>query len=204
MNCKEAGFRAFYKHFSVFKITDQDRKTLEGFPGAEHADYFLTYGYMDEEAGLTLEVICCAKNLSKGFVFADTRTDIRSFIRFSDVFDREAFFIEEHILEEQYKEKLYMLKPYDVSDAVEETRKLTLVDDCRDFCFIDDVLVYFMKEGLEVEGCWVRLLSVNETTISGILLHDPNQRFKRRKGDIIEFRLQETDEKKIVCVKQFD
>ncbi len=148
MNCKEAGFRAFYKHFSVFKITDNDMKILEGFPGAEQADYFLTYGYMDEDAGLTLEVICCAKILSRGFVFADTRTDIRSFIRFKEVFDREAFFIEEHILEEQYKEKLYMLKEYVVSDAVEETRRLTLVDDCRDLCFIDDVLVYFMKEGL--------------------------------------------------------
>lgn len=204
MNCKEAGFRAFYKHFSVFEITDDDRKKLEGFPGAEQADYFLTYGYMDEEAGLTLEVICCAKNLSRGFVFADSRTDIRSSIRFKDVFGREAFFIEEHILEEQYKEKLYMLKEYDVSDEVEETRKLTLVDDCRDLCFIDDVMVYFMKDGLEVEGCWVRLLSVNESTISGILLHDPNQRFKCHKGDIIEFRLQETDEKKIVCVKKFD
>lgn len=99
MNCKEAGFRAFYKHFSVFEITDNDRTILEGFPGAEQADYFLTYGYMDEEAGLTLEVICCAQNLSRGFVFADTRTDIRSFIRFNEVFDREAFFIEEHILE---------------------------------------------------------------------------------------------------------
>ncbi len=203
MNCKEAGFRAFYKHFCVFEITDQDRKILEGFPGADQADHFLAYGYMDEEAGLTLEVICCAKNLSKGFVFADTRTDIRSFIRFSDMFNREAFFIEEHILEEQYKEKLDTLKAYDVLDAVEETRRLTLVDDCRDFCFIDDVLVYFMKEGLEVEGCWVRLLSVNESTISGILLNEPNQRFKCHKGDIIEFRLQETDENKIVCVKIF-
>ena len=204
MNCKEAGFRAFYKRFSVFKKTEEDNKLLEGFPGADQADYFLTYGYMDEEAGLTLEVICCAKNLSKGFVFADTRTDIRSNIKFKDVFDREAFFIEQHILEEQYKEKLFMLMEYDVSEQVEETRKLSLVDDCRDLCYIDDVLVYFLKEGLEVEGCWVRLLAVNESTISGILLHDPNQNFKCHKGDIIELRLQETDEKKIVCVKQFE
>ena len=42
MNCKEVGFRAFYKHFSVFKITEKDKKILEGFPGAEQADYFLT------------------------------------------------------------------------------------------------------------------------------------------------------------------
>ena len=97
-----------------------------------------------------------------------------------------------------------MLKEYDVSDQVEETRKLTLVDDCRDFTFIDDVLVYFVKENLEAEGCWVRLLSVNESTISGILLHDPSQNFRCNKGDIIDFRLQETDEKKIVCVKQFE
>ena len=203
MTSKQAGFRAFYKHFTVFKITEDDKKTLEGFPGAEQADYFLTYGYVDEEAGLTLEVICCARNLSKGFVFADTRTDIRSFIRFSEVLDREPIFIEQHILEEQYREKIYMLGAYDVSDEVEKTRQLTLVDDCRDLCFVDDVLVYFVKEGLEVEGCWVRLLSVNESTISGILLHDPHQSFKCHKGDIIEFRLQETDEKKIVCVKHF-
>jgi hypothetical protein len=159
--------------------------------------------YVDEEDGLTLEVICCARNLSKGFVFADTRTDIRSFIRFSEVLDREAFFIEQHILQEQYREKILTLEAYDVSDKVEETRQLTLVDDCRDLCFIDDVLVYFVKEGLQAEGCWVRLLSVNESTISGILLHEPNQNFKCHKGDIIEFRLQETDENKIVCVKQF-
>ena len=204
MNCKEAGFRAFYKRFAVFEITEQDKELLKEFPGADQADYFLTYGYMDEEKGLTLEVICCAKNLSKGFVFADTRTDIRSSISYKDVFEREAFFIEQHILQEQFREKLFMLKEYDVSDQVEETRKLTLVDDCRDFTFIDDVLVYFVKENLDAEGCWVRLLSVNESTISGILLHDPNQNFRCHKGDIIDFRLQETDEKKIVCVKQFD
>lgn len=120
MTSKQAGFRAFYKHFTVFKITEDDRKTLEGFPGAVQADYFLTYGYVDEEAGLTLEVICCARNLSKGFVFADTRTDIRSFIRFSEVLDREPIFIEQHILEEQYREKIYMLGAYDVSDEVEK------------------------------------------------------------------------------------
>ena len=32
MNCKEAGFRAFYKRFAVFEITEQDKELLKEFP----------------------------------------------------------------------------------------------------------------------------------------------------------------------------
>ena len=203
MYAKEAGFRRLYKHFCVFKALESDLDKLKELTGERIPEYFLAFGYIDKEQGLMFEVIACAEKILEGFRFAKTRADIRIPICYRDLMDREVFLLEDHILHKQYKEKVAILKTYDVSDDVEETRRLSLIDDCRDTFHPDDILVYFLKEGLEAEGCWVRAKRVGEKNIVGTLINDPNQYFGVRKGDDIEFRLSETDDKKLVCVKRF-
>lgn len=203
MYAKEAGFRKLYKHFCVFAAINEDADKLRPLTGEHMPEFFLAYGYVDEENGLMLEVIACAEKILEGFRFAGTRTDVSISFCYRDLMDRQVFLLEDHILREQYREKLYMLKMYDPSEEVEETRRLSLIDDCRDTFHPDDVLVYFMKEGREVEGCWVRALKVNEKSISGKLMTEPNQTFGLHCGDTVEFRLSETEDKKLICVKKF-
>ena len=59
------------------------------------------------------------------------------------------------------------------------------------------------KDGLEAESCWVRARKVGEKSIFGMLINDPNQFFGVHKGDEMEFRLSEIEDKKLICVKRF-
>lgn len=68
MNYKETGFRAFYHHFCSLPLSEKTAKCIEGFPRAEEANAYLTYGYIDSEAGLTLEVVAAAKVSDEGII----------------------------------------------------------------------------------------------------------------------------------------
>ena len=57
MTYKEKGFRPFYHHFVAIPIKDNLKASLQDFPGASIANYILAYGYIDQECGLTLEVL---------------------------------------------------------------------------------------------------------------------------------------------------
>ena len=56
MKYRDTGFRSFYHAYIAVPVTDDLRKTIRQFPGAEEAGYVLTYGYIDPVAGMTLEV----------------------------------------------------------------------------------------------------------------------------------------------------
>ena len=63
MNYKETGFRALYKHFVAFMLKDNLRQCIENYPDADKANCILTCGYIDREAGLTMEVLCAVRTL---------------------------------------------------------------------------------------------------------------------------------------------
>ena len=118
----DAGFRAVYRNFCVFPLTDALRNAVKDFPGYEAAEAVLTYGYYDREAGITLEILACAIGGDKGWRFADGNDGIRSFIRIETV-EEEDFSVlrdPDEALFQRYAKKLEMLKTYDVSDAIEK------------------------------------------------------------------------------------
>ncbi len=174
---------------------------LKDFPGAEDADCILTYGYIDREAGLTLEILAAGRETEQGFSFADGNDTISSKICIGNVADEEVAFFddEDGSLAARYARKLEMLHGYDAPEEVEKTRSMTFLDSSRDENCIDDVLVYLVKDGLKPEGCWVRIIGLGDHWIMGILLNEPDQNFGYHSGEKIAFFVQETEGKKVIC-----
>ena len=80
---------------------------------------------------------------------------------------------------------------------------MSFLDGCRNDKWIDDVLVYLMKGGCEAEGCWVRVSGLEEHSLKGVLLNEPNSDLGCHEGNEIEFSLQIMD-KQVICCAFFD
>ncbi len=198
----ETGFRAVYHNFAIFPLRDSDRVALEGFPGEKTADAALVYGYYDRETGMTLEVLCAAKEGKNGWLFAKGNDEIRSFIRVDAVLDVEFYAREEPdpALFQQFETKLEMLKAYDADEDIEKTRTFGFLDEARHPEFIDDVMVFLEREGLTPEPCWCRIIGLGDHSIRAILLNEPTQAFGIHIGEELSFQVQRDDKsKKVTC-----
>lgn len=206
MKFKKTGFRAFYHHFCACELKEYLKDAVRAFPGAGEADCILTYGYIDESAGLTLEVLACGKRNQSGFRFFDTASDIRSFIRMASAAEEEFFFFDDKdgALADRYREKLGMLRFFDAPEEVEKARDMSFLDGCRQEYCVDDVLVYLMREGLEPEGCWTRIIGLGEHWFIGKLLNEPDQSFGWHEGDEIAFFARKTEDNQIICYSDVD
>ena len=202
MKYTETGFRALYKRFCAFMITDAIQSCTNGFPGESDANCILTYGYIDHEAGLTLAVLAAGYKSAKGFRFYDGNNSAHHMIRVGAVANDEFFHFDDaadRSFKERYAYKLSMLKFYDVSEEIEKTRMMAFLDGCRDSNCIDDVLVHLTREGFRTEGCWVRISGLGDHCIMGKLLNEPIQNFGVHINEWIAFVIQETKDKNIIC-----
>ena len=78
MKYSEKGFRSVYHNFCLFPISEAVKAVAEQFPSFKDADSVLAYGYCDRTAGLTLEILCCAKEVDTDtFTFAKSPEDMR-------------------------------------------------------------------------------------------------------------------------------
>ncbi|WP_278712310.1 hypothetical protein [Eubacterium ventriosum] len=204
MKISEVGFRVVYKSFAVFPIGDFE-ESVKDYLGVEDANCMLTYGYIDVEQGLTLEVIALGKQKGDSAVFFDSCDDRRFFIRAGAVINEEFVAIGNGIEEfkERYSDKIDIIAYYDAEDDVEITRTWNKIDKIRHPEFPDDVLVGIMKEGLQPEGCWVRIKELNEGKIMGTLLNEPTQDFGCHEGDLIPFKLFEKKDGSIAAASYF-
>ena len=202
MKYADTGFRALYHQFAVFPLTDAVRSAIRDFPGEKTADGVLTWGYYDREAGLTLEVLGCARRHDDVWQFADSNDLVRSFIRLDAVVDEEfgIFPDKEGRLKKRYACKLEILKAYDPSEEVEKSRSFTFLDDARHPQYIDDVQVLFEKKGLKPELCWARIIDLSEHRIWAKLLNEPDQDFGIHEGEDFTFYVHEDKETgKVTC-----
>ena len=95
MNYKEAGFREFYHHFVAVPLKANLLPLIKDYPWIEQADHILTYGYMDQECGMTLAVLGTAKETEDGFLVIDGNDNVHSIIRISTVAEDEVTIITE-------------------------------------------------------------------------------------------------------------
>ena len=202
MTFREEGFRFFYHHFVAVELSDDLRPAMAPFIGGREASYALTYGYYDREAGLTLEILAAAVLEDGHFKVAEGNNEVTAKIRIEEVIDMECLYLpdEDGSIRARFAQKMGILKGYDPSEDVEKTRSMTFLDGCRESAYIDDLLVYLFKDGLQVEGCWVRITGLGEDTFQGVLLNEPNQAFGCHQGDTVSFFVQETDEKTYICI----
>ena len=201
MNYKETGFRGLYKNFAAFRLNDVLKANIEGFPDADKADCVLTYGYIDSDAGLTLEVLAGGKITGEKAAFFKGSDDTRSFVRLGAVIDDEFFVIgdKDGSLKKKYAAKLENLKTYDSSPAVEKSRQMAFLDGSRDPEHPDDVLVYLTRKGLKPEGCWTKITDLMEHFFVGTLLNEPEQNFGYHAGETIAFYVQKTEDGRVFC-----
>ena len=201
MKYKETGFRTLYRKFTVFMYTDTLREVTKNFPGAEQGNCILTYGYIDRSAGLTLEILAVGVAEKDNVTFFDGTDTYRSFLRIGAVMEQEFFSLrdEDGSLYAEHATKIKQLRHYDVSQEVEHTRQMNFLDASRDPAYIDDVLVYLFKESLSPEGCWVRITGLEECSLKGTLLNEPNQNFGCHRGEELSFFVQQNQDKQFFC-----
>ncbi|MGN0480229.1 MAG: SseB family protein [Lachnospiraceae bacterium] len=202
MNFKETGFRPFYHNFCAVTLNQALRGRISGIEGFESAEYALTYGYMDEEKGLMLEVLAAAVMEDGGFGFADEKPNVRRSISIDEVAAQEFLFFpnEDGSLYDRYGEKIKLLSQYEAGEDIEKTREMDFLDDSRDMKFIDNVSVTLKKAGLVDEVRTVRIVGVGANYFLGRLVEEPNQDFGYHLGDTFSFALNEVSKGKVICV----
>lgn len=200
MKYKDTGFRALYKNFVAFMLKDNLKQCIEGYPNADKANCILTYGYIDQEAGLTMEVLCAGKKNGDSFAFFNASKENRVILRVGSVIDNEFYVFDnsDGSLSKKYSDKLEVVKNYEAPEEVEESRKMAFLDKLRHEYYPDDVMVYLTREGLNPEGCWVRIIGLGDHFIMGTLLNEPDQDFGYHSGEKVAFFVQKQKDESII------
>lgn len=199
MNYKETGFRAVFHKFCVVQINKTVRNALgdDMFPGSDNANCVLTYGYIDCEAGVTLEILAAAEKTDQDLKIMDGNDQVFSKLRIGAVEEAELCFLTDEggHLAKRFEKKLEMIKTYEASEEVEKSRQMEFLDPCRHAWFVDDVMVRLVKEGLGIEECWVRITGLGEHWFIGTLLNEPYQDYGYHEGDTIQFFVYQTEDR---------
>lgn len=200
MKLTETGFRGLYQNFCAFPLNKKFKECMKEYPNIEKANCMLVYGYIDTEAGLTLEVLAAGDKKGDSYRFYDTTTDSRFHIRAGAIEDMEfAYFEDVDDFKARYADKLDMLKTYDADEEVEKSREMRFLDESRHPYYPDDVAVFLTREGLQPERCWARIIGLGDHFIMAKLLNEPNQNFGYHNGEKIAFFVQETEDKHVIC-----
>ena len=204
MKLSETGFRGVYKQFCIFPI-EVAKGLVDQYQGYQKASHILCYGYIDREAGLTLEVLCCcnAKDGKASFYPGNDEVSMKKRISTED--DTEYYIINDaEDLKNTFKSKIDMVNSYDADEDVEKTREMGFLDGLRDPSCIDDVQVHLFKEGNGIEVCWVRITGLLEHSFIGVLLNEPNQDFGYHAGEEIGFFLQKAEDGSTVAISDMN
>lgn len=206
MKYKDTNFRAVYHRFVVVMLSEVDRKILERFPGNESADCILTIGYIDSEAGLTLEVLATGNKTGDGFRFNDGANDSRAMIRIGGIGNSEFYVIDDADCElrKKHDKKIQNLRIYERDPVVLVIREFEALDESRHEFYPDDILVWLVKKGLQPEGCWVRTKGVDDKGIIGTLLNTPDQDFGCHNGNNVYFHPYKRDDGTYACIANMD
>lgn len=202
MKYEDTGFRAIYRQFCVFMLTDRIKKKIPALPGLDVADCILTYGYIDHENGLTLEVLAAGRTTQRGIRFHKGDNSARYFIGIGDAQYAEFNVVDgsqADLFAGRYATQLDRLRQYKVSEEIEDSRSLAFLDGSRDSVYIDDVLLHMTCKGLKTERCWVRISGLKDHYILGELLEEPRQDFGFHAGGLIGFGVKQMKNNKIIC-----
>ena len=206
MTIKEVGFRPIYHSITAFELNAELKKVVKDCPDADKATHAVFYGYIDPEDGLMLELLCVGKKAPKNFYFKDPYNGERVTIKASDIDELDFVYfpeIDEKFLK-TYASRVDALKQYEPEEKLAKTRELDFLDGFRSPQYPDDVRVVFLKEGLKPEEVWIHMTHLGDQVIWGELLNQPYQDYGVNRGDSIEFYIRDTEDKKIVCVHDFD
>lgn len=178
---------------SIFEVTDD----VTGL---------LCYGYIDAQAGISFEILCCAvyDTAKKTLKLLHGNDEQSAKIRLSELLEAQAAVLPSEIPRlSEFQSKVAMVqKAYKADEATEAMRKLTSLDSARLAMHPDIVTVYLVR-GDKAEAVQVLLKEVREVNIIGTLLSEPQAATGLHKGDEISFFLVR-NEKGIMCMKMLE
>lgn len=207
MKIKDINFRMAYHNFFYISGNEFMNNMKEHFPNSDNADGLLVYGYIDHYAGLTYELICCARKDGDSLEFFGEDNTSAIKLRAGSISDCDAIYIdkeENSDLLSNYSEKVNSINiDYSCGKDVSETRKISLLDSSRHALYPDDVKVFIFHGKNQPECCWVRCEGIKDGKIFGNLLNEPNQNMNIHIGETIYFNIVKSSDN-IFCIADIE
>lgn len=205
----DISFRDINQHFCVIPMASIPQIQEMGVRMDINQNMCLFYGYIDHEAGLTLELMDVGCRTENWFDFSNQNMETGLKLRIGAIKNTGIYILKnaDGEFRKRYQESIQCLSIYDVSEEIKESRENPFLDEARHPEYPDDVLVYVHNcfTGA-TEGCWVRIEGLVDTEEHfynfGILLNEPYGEFPCHKGDSIDFWLQHGKDDKFICVTE--
>lgn len=206
MLLKEMNFRDIVDKYLYIDAADMAQKLGSIFEVTDDVTGLLCYGYIDAQAGISFEILCCAVHDTdkKTLKLLHGNDEQSAKIRLAELLEAQAAVLTSEMPRlSEFKGKVEMVqKAYKADEATEAMRQLTSLDPARIATHPDIVTVYLVR-GDESEAVQVLLKEVREVNIIGTLLSEPQAATGLHKGDEISFFLVR-NEKGIMCMKVFE
>lgn len=203
MLLKEMNFRDIVDKYLYIDAAGMAQNLGSIFEVTDDVTGLLCYGYIDAQAGISFEILCCAVHdaAKKTLKLLHGNDEQSAKIRLSELLEAQAAVLPSEIPRlSEFQSKVAMVqKAYEADEATEAMRKLTSLDPARIATHPDIVTVYLVR-GDESEAVFVLLKEVREVNIIGMLLSEPETANGLHKGDEISFFLVR-NEKGIMCMK---
>ena len=203
MLLKEMNFRDIVDKYLYIDAVSVAQNLGSIFEVTEDATGVLCYCYIDAQAGITFEILCCAVHdaAKKTLKLLHGNDEQSAKIRLAELLEAQATVLPSEMPRlSEFQSKVAMVqKAYKADEATEAMRKLTSLDPARVATHPDIVTVYLVR-GDEAEVAYVLLKEVREVNIIGTLLSEPQNAAGLHKGEEISFFLVH-NEKGIMCMK---
>lgn len=185
MLLKEMHFRDIVDKYLYIEAAGVAQKLGSIFEVTEDATGVLCYGYIDAQAGITFEILCCAvyDAAKKTLKLLRCNDEQSAKIRLAELLEAQAAVLPSEMPRlSEFQSKVTMVqKAYKADEATEVMRKLTSLDPARLAMHPDIVTVYLVR-GDEAEAAYVLLKEVREVNIIGTLLSEPQKVSGLHKG----------------------
>lgn len=203
MFLKEINFRDIVDKYLYIEAAGVAQNLGSIFEVTDDVTGLLCYGYIDEQAGISFEILCCAVHDAdkKTLKLLHGNDEQLAKIRLAELMEAQAAVLPSEMPRlSEFQSKVAMVqKAYKADEATEAMRQLTSLDPARITTHPDIVTVYLVR-GDEAEAVFVLLKEVREVNIIGTLLSEPQAATGMHKGDEISFYLVR-NEKGIMCMK---
>ncbi|WP_304282123.1 hypothetical protein [Phascolarctobacterium succinatutens] len=203
MLLKEMNFRDIVDKYLYIEAARLAQNLGSIFEVTDDVTGLLCYGYIDAQAGISFEILCCAVYDAdeKTLKLLQGNDEQLAKIRLTELLEAQAAVLPSEMprLSEFQRKVAMVQKAYKADEATEAMRKLTSLDPARLATHPDIVTVYLVR-GDEAEASYVLLKEVREVNIIGTLLSEPQKAYGLHKGDEIGFFLVR-NEKGIMCMK---
>ena len=163
----------------------------------------LVFGYVDQEAGVSFELLCAACVYDDGEVSLEPTNKTTFFkFRYGSFQGDMVPFTDLDLLVPFQDHVQIIINGYEAPEDVLAVRKIPELDPSRAPGFPDDIVVFFVKEGYRNEGIWCRTVGSDPERhlVQMRMLNEPIAPFGRHVGEIIDVALIQMDDGELKAV----